>query len=273
MSRLGFVGAAALLVAACSGGPAATAPPSSAALPTPNTTPAAATPPPTVAATAVPTNAAGVRTCVSSSQGPERTCALEADTYATEFFEPAFTYTVPSAGWASLNREASPGNFHLFPPGSSMAGFQTGSGDVITVIASGVPPGTCTGAPSTTFPGTFAGLLDFLTTNPHITVSGVKNASVGGLDGKVLDIAFAKTDGCVDGVYVDLYVGVGRSHGQFGIPPATASMRLYLLHVAGNDAALVIEIDDGKGGGSDYEDGDAWYSVAQGVIDSFVFTP
>jgi hypothetical protein len=50
-------------------------------------------------------------------------------------------------------------------------------------------------------------------------------------------------------------------------------MRLLLLRVPGDEKALVIEIDDGKGGGSDYGDGDAWYSVAQGVIDSFVFTP
>ena len=272
MSRLASICAAALLAGACSAGPAAT----STSVPASSPAPAASGPAATVSAataTAVPTNAAGIRTCVSSSQGPEVMCPLEAGTYATEFQTPALTYTVPSAGWGSLDREVSPGNFHLFPPGSSMAGFETGRGDVITVIASGVPPGTCTGAPSTKFPGTFAGLLEFLTTNPHITVSGVKNASVGGLDGKVLDLAFAKTDGCSDGVYVDLYVGVGRSHGQFGIPPATASMRLFLLHVAGNDAALVIEIDDGKGGGSDYEDGDAWYSVAQGVIDSFVFTP
>jgi hypothetical protein len=77
----------------------------------------------------------------------------------------------------------------------------------------------------------------------------------------------------VDGVYADLYVGVGRSHGQFGIPPTTARMRLYLLHVPGDATALVVEIDDGKNGGSDYADGDAWYAAAQGVLDSFVFTP
>jgi len=265
--------ASALLLAGCSGSPVATNTQTTAATTPAGATPVAASDAPSVGPTPVPTNAAGIRTCVSSSQGPERECPLEAGTYATEFFGPALTYTVPSAGWASLNREASPGNFHLFPPGSSMAGFNTGSGDVITVISSGVPPGTCTGAASTKFPGTYDGLLKFLTTNTHITVSGVKNASVGGLQGKVLDIAYAKSDGCVDGDYVDLYIGVGRSHGQFGIPPATASMRLFLLHVAGSDKALVVEIDDGKGGGSDYGDGDAWYSVAQRVVDSFVFTP
>jgi hypothetical protein len=268
MSKLGFVFAAALLVAACGGNPPMQVP-----VVTPAATEPSVSPAPSPTASPFPTNAAGVRTCPSSSQGPEKPCPLESGTYATAFQTPALTYTVPSAGWGSLDREVSPGNFHLFPPGSSMAGFETGSGDVITVIASGVPPGMCTGAPSTKFPGTYDGLLEFLTTNPHITVTGVKSASVGGLDGKVLDIEFAKTDGCVDGVYVDLYVGVGRSHGQFGIPPATASMRLFLLHVAGNDEALVVEIDDGKGGGSDYGDGDDWYKVAQGVVDSFVFTP
>jgi hypothetical protein len=272
MSKLASIAAIGFLFAGCSGGPVATTNPA----PAPSTSPTAAATATaaTPAVTALPTNAAGVRTCPSSSQGPERQCFLgEAGTYATAFQTPALTYTVPSAGWSSLDREVSPGNFHLFPPGSSMAGFNTGSGDVITVIASGVAPGTCTGAPSTTVPGTYDGLLKFLTTNPHLTVSGVKNASVGGLQGKVINIAYARPDGCADGDYVDLYVGVGRSHGTFGIPPTTASMRLFLLHVTGNDKALVIEIDDGKGGGSDYGDGDPWYSVAQGVIDTAVFTP
>ena len=165
-----------LLFAACSSAPVATTSPTSVA--TPGASPVAASVNPTLA-TALPTNAAGVRTCPSSSQGPERQCFLgEAGTYATQFQVPALTYTVPSAGWSSLDREVSPGNFHLFPPGSTMAGFETGRGDVITVIASGVPPGSCTGAPSTKFPGTYDGLLKFLTTNKHITVSGVKDASV-----------------------------------------------------------------------------------------------
>ena len=221
----------------------------------------------------MPTNAAGIRTCPSSSQGPERVCPLEAGTYATAYQTPGLTYTVPSTGWASLDREVSPGNFHLFPPGSSMAGFNTGSGDVITVIASGVAPGTCTGTPSTTFPLTFEGLLAFLNADASVKVSGLKDASAGGLDGKVLDITFVKGDGCADGVYADLYVGVGRSHGVFGIPPATASIRLYLLHVPGSDKALTIEIDDGKDGGSDYGDGEDWYKVAEAVVDSFAFAP
>ena len=268
--RACLVAAYALAVAACSGAPVATSLPTTAA----GTQAGAPTPEPTVATTAAPTNAAGIRTCPSSSQGPERQCFLgEAGTYATEFQVPALTYTVPSAGWSTLDREVSPGNFHLFPPGSTMAGFETGRGDVITVIASGVPPGTCTGAPSTKFPGSYDGLLEFLTTNKHITVSGPKSAAVGGLQGNVLNITYAKADGCVDGDYVDLYIGVDRSHGQFGIPPATASMRLFLMHVPGSEKALVIEIDDGKGGGSDYGDGDAWYAAAQGVIDSFAFTP
>jgi len=263
-----------LMLAACSGSPAATTSQATTPASPAGSTPVAATVQPTVASTPVPTNAAGVPTCPSSSQGPERQCVLgAAGTYATAFQTPALTYTVPSVGWSSLDREVSPGNFHLFPPGSTMAGFETGRGDVITVIASGVPPGSCTGAPSTELPGTYDGLLEFLTTNKHITVTGLKTASVGGLQGKVLNIAYAKSDGCVDGDYVDLYVGVDRSHGQFGIPPATASMRLFLLHVPGSDKALVIEIDDGKGGGSDYGDGDAWYTVAQSVVDSFVFSP
>jgi hypothetical protein len=268
--RLACISTAALLIAACSGGPAATSSTGPPATPPP-TTAATATvaPPPTP--TAVPTNAAGVRTCPSSSEGAEKPCLLEAGTYATAFQTPGLTYTVPDPGWSSLDREVSPGNFHLFPPGASMAGFNAGSSDVITVIASGVAPGTCTGAPSTMYPATFDGLLAFLKADPDITISGLKDESVGGLDGKVLDIAYAKSDGCVDGAYADLYVGVGRSHGQFAIPPQTSSIRLYLLHVPGNDKALVIEVDDAKGGGSDYDD--TWATVSQQVVDSFIFAP
>jgi hypothetical protein len=258
---------AALLFAACGGGAAPTSSPA------PITNPPAATEAPAPTPSPIATNAAGVRTCVSSSEGPERPCPLTAGTWATEFQVPALTYTVPSDGWSSLNREVSPGNFHLFPPGSSMAGFNTGSGDVITVISSAVPPGTCTGAPSTKYPGTFDGLVSFLTADPSIKVSGVKDASVSGLKGKVVEIVFVKSDGCVDGVYADLYIGVDRSHGTFGIPPVTASMMLYLLRVPGNDKAMTIEIDDGKDGGSDYGDGEDWYKVAQQVVDSLVIEP
>src|SRR4029079_11497760 len=133
MSRFASLCASALLVVGCSAAPSATSTAVPASSPPPATG-AAATTAPSPTATPVATNEAGVRTCVSSSQGPERTCPLDAGTYATEFQTPALTYTVPSAGWGSLDREVSPGNFHLFPPGSSMAGFETGSGDVITVI-------------------------------------------------------------------------------------------------------------------------------------------
>jgi hypothetical protein len=222
---------------------------------------------------ASPPASAGPRTCVSSSEGPEVLCRLEAGTYSTEFLRPALTYTVTSAGWGSLNREASPGNFHLFPPGATLAGMQEGTSDDITVLSAVVPPGTCTGEPSTTFEPTFDGLVDFLAQNDHLAVSRVRDASVGGWDGTVMDISFAQTDGCTDGVYADVMVGVDPSHGAFGVTPSLAGARLYLLHNPRTDTALAIQIDDAAGGGSDHGDGEDWYRVAEAVIDTFVFAP
>jgi hypothetical protein len=268
MRTLVCICAAALLATACSGGPTSTTA-ATATASVPPTAPAA-----TIAVTPVPTNAAGIRTCVSSSDGPERTCPLEAGTYATEFFVPQVIYTVPSAGWASLNREAAPGNFHLFPPGGgSIEAFNSGTTDAISIISAGVPPGRCTGEPSAELEPTFDGLVEFLTTNPRVEVSDVRDASVGGLDGKAMDISFKESDGCDDGDYTDFFVGVSPSHGAFGITAQMAGTRLYLLHVEGRDAALVIEVDDAKGGGSDFGDGEDWFGPAQAVIDTIIFAP
>jgi hypothetical protein len=274
MLKLGSTCAAALLIAACSGGPSASQTPTTAATPRTSAPPATTAPPPTVAATPAHTNAAGIRTCVSSSEGIERTCPLEAGTYATEFFVPQMTYTVPSAGWASLNRQAAPGNFHLFPPGGgAIQAFESGTTDAITILSAGVAPGRCTGEPSARFEPTFDGLVEFLTTTPRLHVRHVRDASVGGLDGTVMDIAFGVSDGCEDGVYTDLLVGVSPSHGGFGINPQLSGVRLYLLRVDGSDAPVIIEVDDAKDGGSDYGDGEDWYGPAQAVIDTIVFAP
>ena len=219
-------------------------------------------------------SAGATRTCVSSSDGPEKLCSLEAGTtYSTEFLRPGLSYTVPSAGWGSLNREASPGNFHLFPPGGSLAGFDLGTSDDITMLSAVVPPGTCTGKPSDKFEHTFDGLVKFLTSNKHVAIGNVRDASIGGWDGTVMDVTFAAGDGCSDGVYADLLVGVDPSHGAFGITPAMAGARIYLLRNPTTATALAIVIDDAAGGGSDYGDKKDWYGVAQSVIDTFAFAP
>ena len=274
MRRVAATWVAVLLVSACSSGPSAT-PGSTDAATSGTTAPSAATSPPaSVAASPPTTNAAGIRTCVSSSEGIERTCALEAGTYATEYFVPQVTYTVPSEGWASLNREAAPGNFHLFPPGGgSIEAFDSGTTDAITILSAGVAPGRCTGRPSETFEPSFDGLVEFLSTNPRLQVRTVGDASVSGLAGTVLDISFKESDGCDDGDYTDFLVGVAPSHGSFAIAPQMAGARLYLLQSEASKAALVIEVDDAKDGGSDYGDGEDWYRAAQGVIDSIAFAP
>ena len=215
---------------------------------------------------------AGPRTCVSSSEGQEFLCSLDAGTYATEFVRPGLTYTVPSAGWASLNREASPGNFHLFPPGATLAGFSGGESDAISVLSAVVPPGTCTGEPSGEFKRSFAGLTKFLMNDEHLHVTNVHDVTVGGLQGTAMDIAFAQSDGCSDGVYADFMVGVDPSHGAFGVSPGQLGARLYLLHAPGQKTALAIDVDDAAGG-SDYGDGEDWLRVAESVIQTFTFGP
>jgi hypothetical protein len=100
--------------------------------------------------------------------------------------QPNLTYTVPSPGWSSLNREVAPGNFHLFPPGGSMAGFQDGTTDDITVVSAVVPPGICTGEPGEGFDQTFDGMVKFLTKNGHIKVSNQRPASIGGWAGTMM---------------------------------------------------------------------------------------
>jgi hypothetical protein len=215
---------------------------------------------------------AGPRTCVSSSEGQEFLCSLDAGTYTTEFFRPGLTYTMPSTGWASLNREASPGNFHLFPPGATLAGFSGGESDAISVISAVVPPGTCTGQPSGDFKPSFVGLTKFLMNNDHLRVTHVRNVTVGDWDGTAMDIAFARSDGCSDGVYADVMVGVDPSHGAFGVSADQRGARLYLLHDPDRDTALAIQVDDAAGG-SDYGDGEDWLGVAESVIKTFTFAP
>ena len=210
---------------------------------------------------------------MSASEGPERECALEAGTYATEGMVPALTYTVPTSGWSSINRTVAPGNFHLFPPGGSMAGFDRGTTDAITVLSAAVPPGVCTGLPSKELPGTFRGVMDFLQRNSHIVITNLRDVVVGGLDGKAMDIAYVKSDGCPDGGYADLLVGVAPSHGAFGVGSVTFNEGLYVLHLPGSEHPLAILVDDARNGGSDYGDGEPWNEAAESVMDTIVITP
>jgi hypothetical protein len=237
--------------------------------------PPTATPSPTsTASSPSSTPSSGPRTCVSSSVGEERLCHLEAGSYVTEFITPTLTYTVDTAGWASLNREASPGNFHLFPPGAMLSGFHEGTSDAITVLSAVAAPGRCTGEPSADEPQTFAGLIDYLTKKARLVVTNRHSASVSGWSGTVMDLKMvAGGDGCADGIYSDVMVGVDPSHGAFGVAEAQIGARLYLLHNPDSPYPLAIQVDDAAGGGSDYADGEEWYGAAQALIDTFVFTP
>ena len=199
-------------------------------------------------------------------QGP-----LDAGTYQTEVFSHGLTFTVP-AGWMYVDE---PGNLPILPAGGAYGGIDTGLSDDVFVLAKAVAPAECTGTPSTTIPQTAEGLVTFLTTNPHFTVTNVHPVSVGGLDGTALDLgrAGAGTDTCLNpsaNPYL-MFLGVDPSEGVFVIGPAgigTGTVRIDVL--ADGDHALVVEVDDAIGG-STYGDGDPWLAAAQAVIDSFQF--
>jgi hypothetical protein len=154
-----------------------------------------------------------------------------------------------------------------------MSGFDEGTTDAITVLSAVVPPGVCTGQPSEKFASTFRGLMHFMRGNPHVVLTDIRNASVGGLKGVEMDVAYADSDGCPDGDYADLMVGVDPSHGAFGVAPSNRGLRVILLHIPGSEIPLAILIDDARNGGSDYGDGEPWLDAAEGVIHTFVITP
>jgi len=217
-----------------------------------------------------PTSSPG--TCESSGTGPEVTCELEVGTYRTIYSLPGMTYTVPDPGWGSLDRPGAPGNFVLIPVGGGTPDdVNQGLSDDVNLFAAVAPPGHCTGEPSTELPHTYDGMVAFLTTNPGITVTNIQDVSVGGLDGMVMDLAMAEGgDGCPDGTYVDLFIGIAPAHGPWGFSaePGQVVARMFVLDY--HSDALALEVDDVPGG-SDYGDGEDWLGVGASVARTFVF--
>ena len=150
-------------------------------------------------------------------------------------------------GWG--NYEDLPGNFELLPPGFDLAGGDAGTADYIGVYAH-VLAETAECAGEEQKAGTTPeGIATWLAGQRNLAVTAPKKASIGGLDGVVVDITLAKgfkpvvdwsTGRCV-------IIGENPSGLEHGVNPG-ASMRLYLL---GNpvikDATLAIEIDDVTG--------------------------
>ncbi|HLY50787.1 MAG TPA: hypothetical protein VKR21_16485 [Solirubrobacteraceae bacterium] len=210
-----------------------------------------------------------VGTCPNPEGDIANTClgTVQAGTYTTKTFYPYMTYTVP-AGWSDM--EDLPGNFVLIPPGATLDGINAGTSDYLGVYAAVAAPDHCLGQPSDTVPQTFDGLLGWLKHDPAIIVSNVKEVTIGGLSGTVLDTRMrgTKGDGCPDGVWADLIVGVDNSSlvHSVGPDPATRT-RLYLLR--NGTEVLAIEVADVPNGQSSAAD---WFKAATPVVQSLSFS-
>jgi hypothetical protein len=159
---------------------------------------------------------------------------LGAGTYTTTLFLPTLTYRVAS-GWA--NYEDLHGNFLLLPPGQALEGVDAGTSDYISVftqIAAQEPD--CSGPSPESSPTAIAATI---AGRPELKVTKPRQASVGGLDGVVLDIALAE-----DASPTCLIVGVPPSEFDHGVIPGL-KIRLYLLR---HEGTLAIEVDDVSGG-------------------------
>jgi hypothetical protein len=154
-------------------------------------------------------------------------------------------------GWA--NYEDLPGNFLLVPPSGSLDGVDAGTSDYIGVY-DGVAPasGDCQELPQADVALTPEAIGAWYASHPGIAVEGPEPATIGGLDGVVLDLAMAEGDAGVcrfpdfDGRIVPVLIGAGPA-GLSHVLTDGLVMRLYLLS-APTGEVIAIEIDDLPGG-------------------------
>ncbi len=195
---------------------------------------------------------------------------LKAGTYQTLYFEPSISYTVPD-GWQNFEDET--GNFLLVAPGFDLAGVNAGGSDFIGVY-SGVRAENrkcATDAEAVSDqPGvdsTVTALAKEFASRPGLVTTKPAKASVGGLNGVVMDIHldphwtgtcfYAPTEGAP---IVQLLGGTGTSSLDHPLVK-DLYMRLYLLEYKGG--ALGIEVDDFAKG--------AHLDTYSAIIDQFNF--
>ena len=81
--------------------------------------------------------------------------------------------------------------------GASVEGALDGANDDVIFFSAVAVPGHCTGEPLTNAETTFDSFVAFITKHPHLIVKDVRDVSVGGLDGKVMDLGIDDIgDGC-----------------------------------------------------------------------------
>jgi hypothetical protein len=152
----------AIVLAACGSTTSASPPPTAAAAS------AAASPAATSSAPASATTGGPATLCATDQQP----CPIEAGTYTTRPFEPAFTFTVGD-GWT---------NDRLFADGGQISKGQAG-----IVWASGVRSGQVDGTQASIAPGA-VGFLAHLAAYKGFTVSPPTPVTVGGLAGQQVDV-------------------------------------------------------------------------------------
>jgi hypothetical protein len=241
LKRSGFGVTVVLMVvlAACAGQAQSTEPQGTASGSQPASTPT------TAPATASPSMAS----CPNPDGGTANKCLgiLPAGTYSTQVFDPQITYTV-NEGWG--NYEDLPGNFLLVPPGQSLDGVNADTSDFIGIY-SGVAAAaaSCDEAPEPTAGRTAEGMAGWYTSDPGLDATS-EPASIGGLDGFVVDIALdpAWTGSCpfahAGEPLVPILVGTGPA-GLHHVLNASFSMRLYLLDY--RERVVGIEVVDHPG--------------------------
>ena len=192
---------------------------------------------------------------------------LGAGTYETSVFRTPTAYTVPD-GWA--NYEDEPGNFLLVPPGGSLDGVDAGTSDYVGIYM-GVNIASTDCEVEGPEPGvgiTAEGMAAALAERPGLIVTEPIPIEVGGLSGRMIDIARdpASDAGCqipeLDEPFVMLIIGAGPAsvaHAQW----SGFTTRFYILDLPSSNIVIEIsDVADSPGETADYE----------GIVSSLVFT-
>ena len=220
---------------------------------TPTPTPTQPSPSPSVASD--PSSASvGARTdACPNPEGGSCLGPITAGSYRTVVFTPQISYTVPD-GWG--NFEDTPGNFLLIPPGGTLAGVNPGTSDYIGIYT-GVAAESqqCDQAKAAPAPGvgrTPTGIAAYWSRLPAVTMTAPKPATVGGLNGVVVDLVANKSHNaiCTDPSspygYQPLILGMGPAsleHGLVAGPPYRVYLLTWSTFDKGTPVNLTIEIE------------------------------
>jgi hypothetical protein len=186
--------------------------------------------------------------CPAGGSGNRCLGPIAAGTYTTVRFIPTLTYAVPD-GWSNL--EDLDGNFLLIPPGYDHAGVDAGTSDFIGVYTSIVlDRPDCVEGPVDGIGRTPQAFAAGIAKRPGIVATTAKPATIGGLQGLVMDLKIDPkwTKACPysNGLpVVPVIEGQAPSELEHNVMPKQV-MRLYLLPY--ENGTLAIEVEDVSSG-------------------------